>query len=133
MRRKGRSLRRDGGGLPLAGVVLLEFGAIVAAVVLGFMVNEWREDSLCARKVETALASLAREMLHNHRSLEDVYAYHATILASLEDIPADQRTSTLRLSAPGLAGRQPTRPAFFDVLHAGEHREHRRSAMRARG
>lgn len=102
--RKGRTLRRGGDRLPLAGVVLLEFGAIVAAVVLGFMVNEWREGRARARSVDTALASLAQEMTHNHHSLEQVYSYHIDMLASIEAIPKEERSTTYGYQLPGWRG-----------------------------
>lgn len=103
LRRRPTS-RRGSDGLSLAGLLLLEFGAIVAAVVLGFMVNEWREGRARARKVETALASLAREMAHNHHSLENVYAYHTAILAGIEKIPKEERSTTSGYQLPGWRG-----------------------------
>lgn len=85
-------------------MVLLEFGATVAAVVLGFIVNEWREGRARARSVDLVLASLAREMTHNHHSLEHVFACHAEVLASIEGIPGDDRDTAYDNQLPGWRG-----------------------------
>jgi hypothetical protein len=86
MIRRLRRLRQESAGsLSVVGLLILEFAAILAAVVLGFMVNEWREVRGRDRVVEAALTGLAREMSQNHRQIVETYAYHTRILEIIRE------------------------------------------------
>lgn len=95
-----RTLRKlkgmEAGGLSVLGLAALEFLAIVVAVVVGFMVNEWREGRERAGGAESALAALAREMADNHAELEATYGYHSQIVAAI-----DERTARVAVPPAG--------------------------------
>lgn len=74
-------------GLPSwVGRALIEGTLIVFAVVLGFVVNEWRENRDERRAATIALERIAEEMEDNLEILRDVVAYHEEIAASLQEL-----------------------------------------------
>lgn len=58
---------------------------IVFAVVLGFVVNEWRETVDAERRVDAALVRIAEEMAANRDDLQRVVSYHEQISAGLAE------------------------------------------------
>jgi hypothetical protein len=74
------------GGFPILALVLLEFCAIVLAVLLGFMANDWREGRQKAAVADQALKSLAREMSYNHRQMVTQYAYYRNYVEEFQQI-----------------------------------------------
>jgi hypothetical protein len=104
-----RNLRRLGskgaGSLSVLGLALLEILAIVAAVVLGFMVNDWRESRARARTAESALTSLAQEMAHNHQRIEQTFAYYSWIHRQVLEV-LDEQTALPVAERPRVYGYQ---------------------------
>lgn len=101
------------------GRALVEGKLIVFAVVLGFIVNEWREDVSDRRAAREAMGRVAAEIESNIRQLESVVVYHEEVvqligerLAELEaaDAPVTgtifgetQRIMPRGINAPGLS------------------------------
>lgn len=76
------------------GRALVEGVLIVFAVVLGFLVNEWREDVADRRAAEAAMGRVVAEIEANIEALEAVAGYHEEVverigarLAELEASP----------------------------------------------
>jgi len=55
----------------------------VFAVVLGFLVNEWREDVADRRAAEAAMGRVVAEIEANIEALETVVAYHEEVVARI--------------------------------------------------
>ncbi|ABI64702.1 MAG: hypothetical protein ACJA0K_001830 [Maricaulis maris] len=62
------------------GRALVEGLLILFAVVLGFIVNEWREDVADQRAAEAAMGRVVAEIEANIEALEDVVAYHEEVV-----------------------------------------------------
>mgnify|MGYP003666906537 CR=1 FL=1 len=62
---------------------VFEAGLIVFAVVLGFVVNEWRETVDAQRRVDAALTRIAEEMSANRDDLLRVVGYHEQVATGL--------------------------------------------------
>ncbi len=62
------------------GRALVEGVLILFAVVLGFIVNEWREDVADQRAAEAAMGRVVAEIEANIEALEDVVAYHEEVV-----------------------------------------------------
>ncbi|WP_417487407.1 hypothetical protein [Maricaulis sp.] len=62
------------------GRAVVEGTLIVFAVVLGFLVNEWREDVADRRAAEAAMGRVVAEIEANIEALEDVVAYHEEVV-----------------------------------------------------
>jgi hypothetical protein len=79
----------------------LEATLIVFAVVLGFLVNEWREDRDSAAVAELALSRIVVELESNLAVLETAQAYHAQIAENLavleQELASGERPSEGRL------------------------------------
>jgi hypothetical protein len=73
-------------GFPILALILLEFCAIVLAILLGFMANDWREGRQKAAVADLALKSLAREMSYNHRQMVTQYAYYRNYVEEFRQI-----------------------------------------------
>tara|TARA_R110002072_G_scaffold54067_5_gene142088 strand:- start:971 stop:1567 length:597 start_codon:yes stop_codon:yes gene_type:complete len=61
---------------------VFEAALIVFAVVLGFMVNHWREDVDARQRTHAALVRIAEEMTANRTQLDLVVAYHEEVAVS---------------------------------------------------
>lgn len=63
----------------------IEATLIVFAVVLGFIVNEWRADVRADRDAAVALERIAQEMESNAAMLESVIPYHEAVIDRIGD------------------------------------------------
>lgn len=72
--------------LPRAAV---EAVLIVFAVVLGFIVNEWREDIAAQRASDIALDRIQQEMQGNLESMERVVGYHREVQQNIASVLAE--------------------------------------------
>lgn len=75
-----------GKNIPFSVLVILEVAAIVIGVMLGFMLNEYRESRKNMETVNNALTNIANELSFNHGTLESTYYYHKFILAQIDSI-----------------------------------------------
>ena len=90
------------------GVLTVEMLSVTIAVVLGFMVNEWREGIHESRQADTALLSIKEELQRNRDGLSDRMPYYeqvATILDSL--VTVDGAAPVSGSSIPGWQGFRP--------------------------
>jgi hypothetical protein len=69
---------------PWLGRALIEAGLIVFAVVLGFLVNEWREGAAHRASAGIAMGRVAAEIDANIAGLESVVGYHEEVLARID-------------------------------------------------
>ncbi|MCC5914852.1 MAG: hypothetical protein JJU46_10790 [Balneolaceae bacterium] len=60
-------------------LIVLEVFAIVIGVLIGFMVNEWREDRSNRLIADKALESVAAEFRYNHQRMVETYQYYTLI------------------------------------------------------
>jgi len=82
--------------LPRAAIEAL---LIVFAVVLGFLVNEWRADRAAETRANLALTRIVGEMRDNLEALETAAEYHAQIVENLTAIEAEVQSGELPSSA----------------------------------
>ena len=82
--------------LPRAAIEAL---LIVFAVVLGFLVNEWRADRAADTRAHLALTRIVGEMRDNLEALETAAEYHAQIVENLDVIEAQVQSGELSSSA----------------------------------
>lgn len=66
------------------GRALIEAGLIVFAVVLGFVVNEWRENVADRHAAEEAMGRVVAEIETNIERLEDVVVYHEEVIGLID-------------------------------------------------
>ena len=85
------------------GRAVIEAALIVFAVVLGFIVNEWREDVADRRAAEAAMARVVAEIETNIAQLEAVVDYHESVVERIDE----------RLAEIEAAG-EPVRGVAFD-------------------
>ncbi|WP_417494656.1 hypothetical protein [Maricaulis sp.] len=64
---------------------VVEAALIVFAVVLGFIVNEWREDVADRHAAEIAMGRVVAEMESNIGRLEAVASYHEAVVERIQD------------------------------------------------
>ncbi len=65
-------------------LLLLEMSTIIVAVMLGFWVNEWRENRQHQAQVEEAKYRVASELNYNHPRMAMLYSYYDLILRNIE-------------------------------------------------
>ena len=70
---------------PWFGRALVEGTLIVFAVVLGFIVNEWREDVADRRAAHEAMGRVVAEIESNIRQLESVVVYHEDVVQLISE------------------------------------------------
>ncbi len=63
--------------IPLGVLIFLEISAIVVGVMLGFTVNEWRENRNNRKIAENVLQTIAAEMSYNHNQI--VNSFNCTV------------------------------------------------------
>ncbi|MEA1943520.1 MAG: hypothetical protein U9P68_14850 [Pseudomonadota bacterium] len=111
------------------GRAVIEGALIVFAVVLGFIVNEWREDVSDRHAAEAAMTRVVAEIEANIAQLEAVVDYHEAVVERIDErlaeieatgeavlgIPFDEYPELLPrgVNAPGLSD--------FAWAHAQEH------------
>tara|TARA_R110002124_G_C8787779_1_gene501325 strand:- start:116 stop:751 length:636 start_codon:yes stop_codon:yes gene_type:complete len=108
---------------------VVEAALIVFAVVLGFIVNEWREDVADRRAAEIAMGRVVAEMESNIARLDAVAGYHEAVveriqvrLAEIEAAPMTGR-SALFDELPQIMPRGINAPGLtrFAWEHAQQH------------
>lgn len=67
------------------GRAVIEAALIVFAVVLGFVVNEWREDVADRRAAEAAMSRVVAEIEANVAQLEAVVGYHESVVERIDE------------------------------------------------
>lgn len=83
---KRRSRLRNRDNLSTGALILLEIVAIAIAIVLGFIVNEWRESRNNQKVTEKALASIASEFIYNHNRMIESYEYYSNIVSQIDSL-----------------------------------------------
>lgn len=125
IRRVRRVRTATSGNLSVYALVGLEFAAIVCAVVVGLMVNQWRESRAMARTVDAAMTSLAQEMAFNHRRIEESHRYYGDfievarrLLEEQRALPEEQRRSVWAHEVEGWRGALPPmlRSSTFEMM-----------------
>jgi hypothetical protein len=90
------------------GLLVLEAFVIILGVMLGFGVNEWRQQRADEQRTERALRSMAAEMTLNHGQLSGRLAYYRRILAGADSLRAAGAELGPGLQAlPGWRGAAP--------------------------
>lgn len=56
---------------------------VVFSILLALVVNEWRQNVEREERRERATEAIRSELLHNHRELRDVHAYHRRLADTL--------------------------------------------------
>lgn len=74
---------------------LLELISIVIAIVLGFIVTEWRADQLEKKKAKEAVVLISKEVDQNKATILAALAYYTTILEQIDSIGVE------KIQAPG--------------------------------
>lgn len=83
---KKRSRLFGNKSVPTTLLIILEIFAIVIGVIIGFAVNEWRENRNNQKIAENALINIATEMAHNHRQVESNYYYYTHIVEQIDSL-----------------------------------------------
>ncbi|MCH8494470.1 MAG: hypothetical protein LAT57_02405 [Balneolales bacterium] len=71
--------------VPLVALIMIEFLAIVLAVMLGFWVTQWRESRINKGIVENARQSLVRELSYNQERMILMYTYYDDFITNVKD------------------------------------------------
>lgn len=74
--------------IPTLALIALEIFAIVVGVMLGFIVNEWRENRANLKIADHAMQSIAAEFRFNHQQMEEKYAYYSNIIGQIDSLRA---------------------------------------------
>jgi hypothetical protein len=77
--------------IPLSVLIFLEISAIVVGVMLGFTVNEWRENRNNRKIAGNVLQTIAAEMSYNHNQIVNSFDYYYTILEKIDNLAAIDR------------------------------------------
>jgi hypothetical protein len=107
---KRRSRMFGGREFPAAALIVLEVCAIVAGVLIGFMVNEWRENRNNQRIAEIALTNIASEMAYNHNQIVSTFSYYKRIfdqIDSLNQVNPEMLSEMYGYELQGWQGAQP--------------------------
>ncbi len=84
---KKRRLRlRVGNNLPSSILIIIEIFAIIIGVMLGFLVNEWRENRNNQKIVENALGSIAAEFQYNHQRMVQTFDYYHGFIQAIDSL-----------------------------------------------
>lgn len=83
---KSRKRRLRGKSLPVSFIILLEVAAIIAGVLIGFWLNEWRENRDNRQTANIALESVAAEFRYNHQRMEENYNYYTFIISQIDSL-----------------------------------------------
>ena len=67
------------------GKILLEFFSIIIAVLMAFLVNEWRQNRADAILADTALHNILEELQQNNQFLEKNNPFHEKLFNSLTE------------------------------------------------
>ena len=67
-------------------LVALEIFAVVVGILLGFLVNEWRENRANQKIADHALESIALEFQFNHRQMVETYEYYSYIISTIDSL-----------------------------------------------
>jgi hypothetical protein len=98
---------------PAAALIVLEVCAIVAGVLIGFMVNEWRENRNNQKIAEIALTNIASEMAYNHNQIVATYAYYKRVFDQINSLKADNPDAIMEMFGYELEGWQGAQPPML--------------------
>ena len=87
--------------------VFIEVVSIIVAVILGFVVNEWRENHNDRKAAETAVQRIMMEIEQNHAQLQDRYAYYTRILGAIDSLKSVSHDIRSTADVPGWTGINP--------------------------
>lgn len=71
------------------GRTIFESALIVIGIILGFLVNEWREDLQLEQKADLAMDRILQELELNREAVANVLPYHEQIAGDLRDLLTD--------------------------------------------
>lgn len=105
------------------GSLLIQIIAVIIAVVLGFIVNQWRERGIAKSRLEHASTLIANEIILNHRltrERQDYYSGMAMILDSVIQSRGDVPLTDVNLRRVGWRGLNPPllSESSFDLASA---------------
>ena len=86
---------------------LIEVVSIVVAVIMGFVVNEWRENRGNQRKARTAFERITQEAEENHAQLQDRQDYYRRMIAVIDSLAKTSRQIHSYAEIPGWSGINP--------------------------
>jgi hypothetical protein len=117
---------------PAAALIVLEVCAIVAGVLIGFMVNEWRENRNNQKIAEIALTNIASEMAYNHNQIVATFSYYKRVfdqINSLNQIILRCNHGDVRLRIGGMAGSSAADASILFVPDGADDRNHQRLSI----
>ncbi len=94
--------------------IIIEVISIIVAVIMGFVVNEWRESYNNKSKAELALQRIITEMEHNFTQLQEKQNYYyqmIDVFDSLRSVNKDVELESTE-SIPGWKGINPPLMSF---------------------
>lgn len=94
-------------------LVTLEIFAIVAGVLIGFMVNEWRENRNNQKVAEIALTNIASEMAYNHNQIVVTYSYYKRVFDQVDSLNNSNPTAVTEMYGYELQGWQGAQPPML--------------------
>lgn len=86
---KKRARLFGGDNISTSLLIILEVFAIVVGVLIGFMVNEWREDRNNQRIADGVLENIAAEMTFNHQQIVANFAYYDRIISQIDSLMSE--------------------------------------------
>lgn len=110
---KKRSRLFGGSNISTSLLIILEVFAIVVGVLIGFMVNEWRENRNNQRIAAGVLENIAAEMTFNHQQIVANFAYYDRIIARIDSIVAEDPAKVEGMYGHQLSGWQGAQPPML--------------------
>lgn len=83
---KKRSRLFGKSGISTTVLIVLELFAIIGGVMLGFAMNDWRENRNNQKVAEIALESIAAEFRYNHQRMHETYDYFRFIVEKIDSL-----------------------------------------------
>jgi hypothetical protein len=110
---KKRSQLFGKNGIPTALLIILELFAIIGGVIIGFMVNEWRENRNNQKIAEIALTNIASEMAYNHNQVVATFTYYKRIFDQVDSLSSANPGALQEMYGYELQGWQGAQPPML--------------------
>lgn len=110
---KKRSRLFGGSNISTSLIIILEVFAIIVGVLIGFMVNEWRENRNNQRIAAGVLENIAVEMTFNHQQIVANFAYYDRIISQIDSLINEDPERVENMYGHQLRGWQGAQPPML--------------------
>jgi hypothetical protein len=100
-------------GISTALLIVLELFAVIGGVIIGFMINEWRENRNNQKIAEIALTNIASEMAYNHNQIVATYTYYKRVFDQIDSLRSSNPSALNEMYGYELQGWQGAQPPML--------------------